>query len=238
MAQQHGSQCRVYLGGRNASGDIATITPAASADTHDVTNMASGGWLEFDPGLCKWELALEAFYDAAVGGIGRQFEGVGGSLIASIFDGDADVIGDTGQVYPAAVIETRETPISVADMVKLNATLRGDSRPGLNAKLLHPLGQETIAGNGASLNNLANSLVGGRANLHVTAVTGTWTIKVQHSTNDADWVDLITFTVVAAAGGATAESKTVTGTINQYTRWSAAEDVAGSITFVVGLARY
>ena len=72
----------------------------------------------------------------------------------------------------------------------------------------------------------------------MTAVTGTWTIKIEESADNSNWNTLITFTAVAAAGGPTGESKEVTGTVKQYLRVTSTEDVAGSITFAVGFARY
>jgi hypothetical protein len=121
----------------------------------------------------------------------------------------------------------------VADLVKLGGTLKGNGRPGLMARLLHPLGAETGAGSGTSVDNAASSANGGRGNLHVTAATGSGTVKVQHSTDNAVWADLVTFT---AATGATSETKEVTGTVNRYLRANHAPGT--SITYVLGFARY
>ena len=75
--------------------------------------------------------------------------------------------------------------------------------------------------------------------LHVTANdrSATVDVKIQHSTDDSVWADLITFTQVGV-GAETAEAKTVSGTVNRYVR--AARTVAagtGSITYAVGFAR-
>jgi hypothetical protein len=239
VARQHGADCRVYLGGRDASGDLASITPKAMADTHEVTNFASANWKEYEAGLLEWSVDLDGFYDPAAAGIGRQLEDIGGSIAAtSIYDGDADAIGDTGQLYPAGVLTTTDSPISVADMRKVTGSIKGNGRAGLFGKLLHPKAEETATGDGASLDNGASSANGGRGNLHITAITGTWTIKIQHSANNSTWADLVTFTQAAAAGGVTSESIAVTGTVNRYLRVARTEDVSGSCTFVAGFARY
>ncbi len=238
MARMHGSQVRVYINGRDASGDLATVSPKPTAATHDTTTFAAGGWVQSDAGLLGCDCGIEAFYDPAAGGIGQQLEAIGGAFVVSIFDGDANAIGDSGILLPAGPLETRETPIGVTDMVKLTGNVKGNGRPGLFAKLLHPLGAETGSGNGASLDNTASSASGGRATLHVTGITGTWTVTVQHSANNADWADLVTFTQVAEAGGITAETKEVSGDVNRYLRVAQTEDVAGTLTFVVGFARY
>lgn len=241
--RMHGKDCRVYLGGRNASGDIVSISPKFGAATHDTTTFASGGWVESDSGLLSWNADLEGFYDPAVGGFGQQMEALLGATggILSVYDGAADAIGDAGVLFGDALLENRDQPISVADLIKLSGSLRGIGRVGFNGRLLHVLGEETISGQSASLNNLASSANGARANLHVTAVTGSWTIKIEHSNDNGavdPWTALVTFTQVTAAGGVTAETKEVVGTVKQYLRATFTEDVAGSCTFIVGLARY
>lgn len=94
------------------------------------------------------------------------------------------------------------------------------------------------AGASVTLERLVSSASGGRGNLHITAITGTWTIKIQHSVDNSVWADLITFTQATAAGGAVSESLAVTGTVNRYLQITWTEDVAGSITFAVTFARY
>lgn len=244
MARMHGSVCKVYIGGRDASCDLATVNPKASAATHDATTFCSNGWEVADPGLCSWECSVEGFYDPAAAGIGRQFEdGAAGLLgntggIISIYDGSADAIGDTGILLSDGILTVHDRPISVNDLVKLKGDFKpagGGARAGLFAKLLHVHAQDTGSADGASLNNGGSSANGGRANLHITAITGTWTIKVQHSANNTDWADLVTFSGKTAIGASTSE---VAGTVNQYLRASSTEDVAGSCTFVLGFARY
>lgn len=240
MSRQHGKDTRVYLGGRDASGDLYEIEPKFAASLHDVTNFASADWIEQDGGLLSWELSFNGFYDSAAGGYGLQMEGLGNNFVTSIYTGDADAIGDVGMVFPAGILETHEWPIGVTDMVKVGGTLKGSGRAGVHAVLLHPLGAETATGTESSHDStiVAGTAYGGRGNLHVTAITGTWTIKIQDSANNVDWDDLISFTQVTEAGGVTAESKTATGTVNRYLRVTSTEDVAGTITFVCGFARY
>lgn len=237
MARMHGSQCRVYIAERDASGDLTSVDVSAGVDTHDVTTFASAGWMEYAGGLGKAEVAVEGFYDPAVGGYGRQLEdllGTTGGTI-SIYDGSADTLGDAGVLLPDGVLSKRGQPIKVSDFIKLSGTFTCTGRPGLQGRLLHPLATRTSTGTGSSYDNAASSANGGRANLHITAISGTWTIKVQHSPDGSAWSDLATFSGKTTAGGYTTE---VTGTVNRYLRASYTEDVAGSITFVLGFARY
>ena len=233
----HGSNVQVYLGDRDASGDLTAISPAVAADVHEVTTFSSNGWKESDAGLLGWSAAIEGFYDPSIGGYGRQLEDLLGTTggILSIYDDDADAIGDKGWLSSDAVLTERAEPVSVADLIRLNGTLQGTGRAGLDGRLLHVVGEETITGTGSSLDNSASSANGGRANLHVLAVSGTWTIKVQDSPDNSAWADLVTFSSLTATTASTSE---ITGTVDRYLRASFTEDVAGSVTFVLGFARY
>ena len=237
MARMHGSDVRVYLGDRDASGDLSLISPRMAADVHSVTTFSSNGWKESDPGLVGWSVGLEGFYDPAASGYGRQLEDLLGTTrgIVSIYDDDADAIGDKGWLSSDSVLTERAEPVSVADLIRLNGTLQGSGRAGLDGRLLHVSGEETITGNSSSLDGTASSANGGRANLHILAITGTWTIKVQDSTDDSAWNDLATFSSQTATTALTSEG---TGTVDRYLRAEFTEDVAGSITFVLGFARY
>lgn len=240
MARQHGKEVRIYLGERDASGDLASIDVTATADTHDATTFASADWKRFDPGLLGWTGKLEAFYDPASGGIGRQLEtalgnGTAGLGVLSIYDGDADAVGDTGVLGSEALFKSRMQPVRISDLIKLSGDLDGVGRLGLLGKLLLPHGAQTANFNGTSLDNGASSANGGRANIHVTAISGTWSFKVQHAPDDSTWADLVTFAAMTAVGAQTLE---VSGTVDQYLRIIGTEDVAGSVTVVGGFARY
>jgi len=88
---------------------------------------------------------------------------------------------------------------------------------------------------GTGLDNGADSTNGGHANLHVLVSSGgSWSLKVQHSTDNSSWSDLITFTSTGAAVGA--EHKTVSGTVNRYTRVLLTR-TSGSLTPVISFAR-
>lgn len=91
------------------------------------------------------------------------------------------------------------------------------------------------AGNGETVDNAASSSAGLVAYLEAMSLaSGTVVVKVQHSTNASTWVDLITFTSVAAAP--TAERATATGTINRYLRWNTSGTFS-NLVFVMGASR-
>lgn len=240
MARMHGKDARVYLGSRDISGDINNVAPEFSAATHDTTRFSSGGWSEADAGLLSWDVKIDGWHDPVAGGFGRQLEsllGAAGGLL-SIYEDRADAIGDNGILFPDAILEQRSQPVKVDELIKLSGSFKPASagRVGFLAKLLHVLGAEAATGNGASVNNAAASANGGRANLHITATTGTGgTVKVQHSADNTTFADLITFTAAAAA---TSETREVSGTVNQYIRANHTINASSSLTYVLGFARY
>lgn len=102
---------------------------------------------------------------------------------------------------------------------------------------LHDLVAETSAApvNYSSVDESAATSEGGVGHLHVTAFTGTdITIKIQHSTDNNTWADLITFTQVT---GVTKERIAVTGTVNRYVRAIVSAGTFSSATFVVAFGR-
>lgn len=102
--------------------------------------------------------------------------------------------------------------------------------------VLHPETSLSSTTNGASIDNGASSANGCHAIIHIVASdAGTWAFKVQHSTNDADWSDLITFSADGSAIGS--EFGAATGTINQYIRFQATR-TSGTVTPVVTFVRY
>lgn len=244
MARYHGKDCRVYFGKRDASNDLVSIDVSMSAEVHDITTFGSSDFRTFGAGLGQWEASFNAIYETeatpGVTTIGRQLEALlgvntAGTTIVSVYVGDADTVADTGWVGGEATLTKIGQPVSVADILKVNATLQGSGSVGANANLLSPLAAVSTTANGTAVDNAVSTALGYRANLHVTAATGTGgTIKVQHSADNSTWADLATFT---AATAATSETKAATGTVNRYLRSVATINASSSLTFVCGIAR-
>lgn len=103
--------------------------------------------------------------------------------------------------------------------------------------ILHPLTARTQDTNHTSVDQLASSSAGAVGYLQVTAFSGfsQAVIKIQDSSDDSNWDDLITFTTVTSAP--TAERLTVSGTVNRYVRAIVDVTGSGSVTFFVGINR-
>jgi hypothetical protein len=108
----------------------------------------------------------------------------------------------------------------------------------LESKLLNSYGAFTATANGVSIDNLAATTKGGVGMIQISAVSGTTpTIvgKIQHSTDNSVWVDLITF---SSANSVSAQVASVSGTVNRYVR--AQYTIAGtspSFTFSMAFGR-
>jgi hypothetical protein len=104
--------------------------------------------------------------------------------------------------------------------------------------VLHLLAAETADGNGAAVDQGAQTTTGGIAHLHVTGMSASDSIVVtiEDSANGSTgWATVGTFASKAAVG---AERIVIPGTIKRYVR--AVWDVTGagvSIPFLVALAR-
>jgi hypothetical protein len=94
----------------------------------------------------------------------------------------------------------------------------------------------TVAGTGGSFvrANSTGGAVGYQFASDLATITG-FVGKIQHSTDDSIWSDLITFTNVTATPAK--ERLTVAGTINRYTRFIRTVSGSGSIKPFVGLKR-
>lgn len=106
---------------------------------------------------------------------------------------------------------------------------------------LHALSAEVGTVNGTSVDNAAPTTNGGVGTLQVTAIAGaapSVVIKVQHATDNATWVDLITYTASTAANTAQRTEIAAGTTIRRYLRIVCTfGGTTTSITFNVCFAR-
>lgn len=192
----------------------------------------------YQPGPESGQITLNGFVDNLVAGsraILLAAKQAAGNQVVSIFPTDYGTQGNPVNVLVSRFASFKEGG-SVADLVALALTIQADGGIDANGVLLHPLQAETAAGNTASVDNAALSSNGGVGNFHATAFVGTdFTLKIQHSSNNSTWVDLITFAQITDIGS---EQKVVASgtTVNRYLRvlWTG---TFTSITFALSLAR-
>ena len=142
---------------------------------------------------------------------------------------------------PVELIAGAETGYSIESPVDGITAVKAEAMAshGLERCLsLHDMVSENAGTvNSASVDNGASSALGCVGVIQVTSVTaGSAAIKIQHSTDNSVWVDLITFTSVAAAGAPAAQRIVVAGTVNRYLRAQAVV-TTGPATYHVAAGR-
>lgn len=161
--------------------------------------------------------------------------------IVSVYMGGGDVpaVGDMAYLLPAVQLaDTTEFNAGVGALstdFEMDAAQMSSLVDSPIAAILMPKTALTITTTGTSVDGVAGTTLGGRANLHVFVSSGgTWAFTVEHSTNDSTWATLATFT--ATGNSITAEHKTVSGTVNRYTRLLATR-TSGTCTVACAFAR-
>jgi hypothetical protein len=247
-----GKSTKVYLDEFDMS---AYLNQSDIAFTNEVVDTTAYGSLArtFLASQETGTLSLAGMYDAVTGAgsSDQEFAAILGSAVTPIVTvaTEAGTIGNRALLARAnSTSYTTASPIADLNAVTVDLQCSSDAGSNITKGLASGVQLTTGAsiafgalGNLASVNNTTSSANGGMATLHVTANTidATTTIKVQHSTDDAVWADLITFTGVSASTLASQVSA-VTGTVNQYLRVtaSAAGSTTGAITTMVSFARF
>lgn len=248
---QHGKSTSVYLDEFDMSAYLNSTDVTHTQDTAETTVYGASS-RAFIASQASGTLSFAGLIDATntAGTSDKEFEAILGSathpLLTVAIEGGT--IGNRAVIARANETSyTMATP--VADVNSLTADFQCSADPANNvefgvASAVQLTTGASIAhgslGNLASVDNGASSTNGGAALLHVptNTVDGATTIKVQHSADDAVWVDLVTFTAVGAST-ITSELSAVTGTVNQYLRVTASTaGSSGAITFMVSFARF
>ena len=233
----------IYVGGYDLSGDARTFGSLdngfAEVDftgwNEPVRNFVADGYRQV--GVRGFQALMN---DVTGRASDRLRNADQASRLALLFGGGAaPAIGDISYHLPS--VQTNAPHAMDAGRGVLTADFLPDTEQ-LNANfdnplgvVLHPATSLSATTNGASVNNLASSANGCSAILHNLVAAGIWAFKVQHSINNSDWSDLITFS--ANGGSITSEAGFASGTINQYTRFVSTKTSGADVTPVCTLAR-
>ena len=237
MATSHGKSATIFANGFNLSTFLNSVTVTGTADSAETSTFGTTS-KSYIPGLLDGTMSLAGFYDGATNADIDILNNALGNATASIVTHfpQGDTFGNDGWGFSAF-----DTSLAIDTNLGGAAAIGSDLQSSVGAELLyslHALGAETAASNSISVDNAASSALGGVGYLHVTAFSGTnIVIKVQHSTDDSAWVDLITFTTVTAVNAKErVRTAALTTTVNRYTRtiWTG---TFTSVTFVVGFGR-
>lgn len=238
MAFVHSKDGAVLVNDAVVSADITSWTVTHERETSDVTGVGDSGYKGI-PGLMEGKMELEAKFNSAADRIQAVIDttvGVDNDLLVSAWP-QGSTLGAPA-LFAACDTESYEVESSLKDAVSLNFEGAAHGMVDIGI-VLHPLVQETATGNNTSVDELAATTNGGAAILHVTAASASDTldVKVQHSSDNSTFADLITFTQITAQGYEAKEVAAGT-TVNRYVRASRTIGGAGpAFTYGVSFAR-
>ena len=240
MAFIHGKSAQVLHNEFDLSSYFNDASVSRSVETAETTSFGATA-KSYIVGLTDGTISLSGMFDGSANAIDQEMTdvfGVNDGSVISISPSGSTAIG-TRILTATGKITSYEVSSPVGDVVAANAEFQADAGVG-NAVSLAALATITTTTTGASVDNGASSTNGGFATLHVTANTmdNATVCKIQHSSDDSVFVDLVTFTSVATTV-VTAERNTVANgtTVNRYLRAVATPAGAGNFTYHINFAR-
>lgn len=228
---------RVLVNERHLSLNLDSWEFAVDRELDDVTTILDTGH-RFIPGIRMGAIGVTGFYTNTAGELYDEV-----STTIGVDNGLLWTICPTGFTLgqPALLAQSELADLTLTSKVGTAVAMKVGGKPDDGTDLgvqLHPLGAETVDVNGTGVDNLAATANGGVGMLHVTAYTiaTNAVIRVQHSTDNSVWNDLVAATTVTAIGS---QRLTVAAgtTVSRYLRSLLDVTGAGSITFQLSFAR-
>ena len=238
MAKQSGLGNQFYYAGYDLAGDVASLDSISSPRTPlDVTALSQSA-MDRVLGLSTGAMTFTThFNDAALQ------EHVALSALATTDKIAIYSVGETAN-DTAAGLEAKQLNYDLTrgpdGSLSFGCEVQGSAGNPIEWGNILTTGVQTIssAANTTSIDQSASSSQGARAYImNFTLSSGSPTVKIQDSSNNSDWDDLITFTGSSAAS---AERKTVTGTVNRYVRLNVSgtfSNLAVAVVLVRGTAQ-
>lgn len=219
------TEARVFINGFDLSAYLTTITDTADRNMLDTTNFAStGGAREFQPGISERTISAEGFF--AYNSVDDVFSV--DKLFSDALDASSERLisyGTQGAITAgdiATMANIKQASYNVGatygELIMSSFEAKATAAVGLKgyARGVWLISQVfTGAANGASYDNAASS-TGYFAHVHNTNADGTATVKIQHSSDNSVWVDLIDFGAVAAV--AAEQAYNTATSVNRYVR--------------------
>ena len=240
MAFLHGKGGVVAFGAYDLSVYLNELTVPVAVDMAETTTFGKDD-KTYIPGLRDTTMSLSGLFDGSANAIDDIFNSVlGGTTATATTAGIGS--GAVGSVVRMMSAHSASYEVSspVGDVVSASVEL-GSADRGDTGRLLHAFGTITAGGNDTGVDNTTSSTDGGVAHLHVITNShdGNLVVKVQHSTDNSTWADLVTFTTVATTITTSQRSEVAAGTtVNRYLRaLYTMSGSTGSVSFLVAFGR-
>lgn len=246
----HGKGSKTYIDEFDLTNYFNSADATFTLDTGEVTSFGASS-RAYIPGLAAASLTIGGMWAADADGSDEELQ----ALLANAVSPLTTVALSGGTIGNRAIMMQADltsygisSPVS--DIVSVSADFQCTTNGTTNLTYACQTGVQLTTGASiafgalgalGSVDNAASTANGGFALIHVPANTiagGVTTVKVQHSADNSTWVDLITFTAVAAATK-TSQLSTTAATVNRYLRATASTaGSSGAITFMVSFARF
>jgi hypothetical protein len=218
MAKQTGLGDNFFIGGRDLSGDVNSLsTISARRSVLDVTGIDQSG-IDRVQGLGDGELTFVTWFNDGTNAAHTAVSGLPTTNVIALY------MRGTAANSPAAGLVAKQInydPTRGQDG-SWSATVQCLGTSGIPLEwgvLLQAEATHSSAGSSSSKDDSASSSSGLAAYLQLIDInSGTPTIKLQDSTDNSSWADLVSFTAVANGNEPTAERVEVSGTVNRYLR--------------------
>lgn len=235
MTAQRAKHTKVWIEGYHLSTRLNDIKPSCNFDEVEASGFSQDkGYVK---GQADASMGLDGFFSEDTGSTHEALKtaGTDGNRIITLALGAnaAPVLGDPTCSLLAEQFNYQPTS-DLKGVIAVHADMKAKGKP-LEFGILLADATITATGQQSSVDNGAASSNGGVGYLHILGLSAgdTITVKIQHSTDNSTWADLITFTLDGTA--LDAERVEVTGTVNRYVR--ASYTVTGSsISFPIAVA--
>lgn len=238
---RHGKKTTVFMDWADLSAYLNEASTTSGLETAETTAFGQDA-KTYIPALKDATISLTGMFESSTtASLDPIMEGIVGQQANSVLTIGPDGAAIGRRAILAAVKETSyEIQATVSDVVAATVELQADG--GLDhGVLLAAKSEVSTSTNETAVDNTASTTNGGVANLHVTANTrnGATTFKVQHSSDNSTWVDLVTFAAASASTGAAEQVVVAAGTtVQRYLRAQAVPaGSTGSVTYTVSFAR-
>jgi len=220
MGQRTGQDAAILLGSKDVSGDGNSFSISHSADTPENTAYGDNTRTRL-AGLKDWSMEVTGFFNDELGHWEEELKDLlGGSSLLGVFPGGATacMIGYEGT--PLASDFSLDTPVDGA--VTLSATFTGSGdlwRSYVTSACVSTCTAAVSYTDGVDTGATATECQGFLRVMDLASGSDdTLIVKIQDSSDDSSYGDLITFTTVTA--GSVSETKSAAGSREQYVRAS------------------
>jgi len=242
MAFLHGKSTTVLHGVYDLSAFLNDATVSAQVETAETTTFGvAGGSKTYITGLEDGTVSASGLFDGDANAVDVVLQAtVGSDTLAPVTVAPSGTtLGERVKTLQAKTTSYEvSSPVGDVVSVSYDAQADGGVDHGVSLATLASISSST---NHTSVDNAASSTNGGVGQVHVTVNTrnSATTIKVQHSTDNSTWADLVTFSSV---GSTTTTSERVTvangTTVNRYLRAiSTLSAGTGALTYHVSFSR-